>query len=147
LDCSRAYIQKLDAEGVLHREGDTYPLDRNRVAYIRFLRRERKASPRSEAETWFQQQKAKLIEFRIRKMAGEMMPVQKHNELTDKAIGMVLSELSSLPVIIAGRDLTARRAAEEAIRQMRKRLAEGYARLADEAGEPKDDIKVDRVPY
>ena len=80
-------------------------------------------------------------------MAGEMMPVRKHNELTDKAIGMVLSELSSLPVIIAGRDLTVRRAAEEAIPQMRKRLAEGYARLADEAGEPKDDIKVDRVPY
>jgi hypothetical protein len=60
LDCSGAYVQKLDAEGILHREGDAYPLNRNRIAYVHFLRRERKASPRSEAETWFQQQQAKL---------------------------------------------------------------------------------------
>jgi hypothetical protein len=49
LDCSRAYIGKLEAEGVIQRQGDGFPLDRSRVAYLRFLRREHKRSPRTEA--------------------------------------------------------------------------------------------------
>ena len=35
LDCSRAYIGKLEAEGVIQRKGDGFPLDRSRVAYLR----------------------------------------------------------------------------------------------------------------
>ena len=41
LDCSRTYIGKLVAEGVIRRQGDSFPLDRSRVAYLRYLRRER----------------------------------------------------------------------------------------------------------
>jgi hypothetical protein len=41
LDCSRTYIGKLEAEGVIQRQGDGFPLDQCRVAYLRFLRRER----------------------------------------------------------------------------------------------------------
>jgi hypothetical protein len=48
LDCSRTYIGKLEAEGVIQRQGDGFPLDASRVAYLRFLRRERRQSPRSE---------------------------------------------------------------------------------------------------
>jgi hypothetical protein len=54
LDCSRAYIGKLEAEGVIQRQGDGFPLDQNRVAYLRYLRRERRQSPRSEADADFQ---------------------------------------------------------------------------------------------
>ena len=54
LDCSRAYIGKLEAEGVIQRQGDGFPLDQSRVAYLRFLRRERQQSPRSEANADFQ---------------------------------------------------------------------------------------------
>jgi len=50
LDCSRAYIGKLEAEGVIQRQGDGFPLDQSRVAYLRYLRRERRQSPRSEAD-------------------------------------------------------------------------------------------------
>ena len=32
LDCSRTYIGKLEAEGVIQRQGDGFPLDRSRVA-------------------------------------------------------------------------------------------------------------------
>ena len=32
LDCSRTYIGKLEAEGVIQRPGDGFPLDRSRVA-------------------------------------------------------------------------------------------------------------------
>jgi hypothetical protein len=37
LDCSRAYIGKLEAEGVIERQGDGFPLDPSRVAYLRYL--------------------------------------------------------------------------------------------------------------
>jgi len=41
LDCSRTYIGKLEAEGVIQRQGDGFALDRSRVANLRYLRRER----------------------------------------------------------------------------------------------------------
>jgi hypothetical protein len=50
LDCSRAYIGKLEAEGVIQRQGDGFPLDLSRVAYLRYLRRERQQSPRAAAD-------------------------------------------------------------------------------------------------
>ena len=50
LDCSRTYIGKLEAEGVLQRQSDGFPLDQSRVAYLRYLRRERRHSPRMEAD-------------------------------------------------------------------------------------------------
>src|SRR5712672_1536248 len=42
LDCSRTYIGKLEAQGVLHRapDGSGFPLDASRVSYLRFLRSE-----------------------------------------------------------------------------------------------------------
>ena len=50
LDCSRTYIGKLEAEGVIQRQGDGFPLDQSRVAYLRYLRREHRRSPRAEAD-------------------------------------------------------------------------------------------------
>src|SRR5258708_36199806 len=65
LDCSRTYIGKLEAEGVIQRQGDGFPLDRSRVADLRYLRRERRKSPRTEADTGFQRAKSALIRLRI----------------------------------------------------------------------------------
>ncbi|MET4518987.1 hypothetical protein [Bradyrhizobium sp. I1.7.5] len=50
LDCSRTYIGKLEAESVVHRQGDGFPLDQSRVAYLRHLRREHRRPPRAEAD-------------------------------------------------------------------------------------------------
>jgi hypothetical protein len=50
LDCSRTYIGKLEAEGVIQWQGGGFPLDQSRVGYLRYLRRERQQSPRSEAD-------------------------------------------------------------------------------------------------
>src|SRR4030081_2601415 len=47
LDCSRTYVGKLEAEGVIQRHGDSFLLDQSRVAYLRYLRRERQQSPRA----------------------------------------------------------------------------------------------------
>jgi hypothetical protein len=42
LDCSWTYIGKREAEGVIQRQGDGFLLDQSRVAYLRFLRRDRR---------------------------------------------------------------------------------------------------------
>jgi hypothetical protein len=44
--CSRAYIGKLEAEGVIQRQGGGFPLDQSRLAYLRYLPAERRQSPR-----------------------------------------------------------------------------------------------------
>jgi hypothetical protein len=50
LDCSRAYIGNLEAEGVIQRYGDGFPLDQSGIAYLRYSRREHRHSPRTEAD-------------------------------------------------------------------------------------------------
>src|SRR4029077_13163559 len=50
LDCSRTYTGKREAEGVIKRQGVGFPLDKSRIAYLRYLRRERQQSPRSKAD-------------------------------------------------------------------------------------------------
>jgi phage terminase Nu1 subunit (DNA packaging protein) len=77
LDCSRTYISKLEAEGVIQRQGDGFLLDQNRVAYLRYLRREKRQSPRSEADTDFQRAKSELIRLRIAEKQRSLIPVDE----------------------------------------------------------------------
>jgi hypothetical protein len=70
LDCSRTYIGKLEAEGVIQRQGDGFPLDQSRVAYLRYLRRERRQSLQSAAASEFTAAKAELIRIRTAEKAG-----------------------------------------------------------------------------
>ena len=65
LDCSRTCIGKLEAEGVIQRQGDGFPLDASRVAYLRYLRRERRQSPRAEADAEHASAKAALLRIKI----------------------------------------------------------------------------------
>ena len=46
----RSYISKLEVDRIIQRQGDGFPLDQSCVAYLRYLRRERRQSPRSEAD-------------------------------------------------------------------------------------------------
>jgi hypothetical protein len=76
LDCSRTYIGKL--EGVIQGQGDGFSLDQSRVAYLRYLRRERRQSSRSEADADFQRAESELIRLRIDRILhgviGRMVP-------------------------------------------------------------------------
>ena len=65
LDCSRTYIGKLEAEGVIQRQGDAFPLDQSRVCYQRYLRRERRQSPLAEADAEHAKAKTELLQVRI----------------------------------------------------------------------------------
>jgi hypothetical protein len=60
-DCSRTCIGKLEAEGVIQRQGDGFPLDQSRVAYLKYLRREHKRSPRTEADADHLKAKIELL--------------------------------------------------------------------------------------
>jgi len=42
LDCTRTYISKLEVDRIIQRQGDGFPLDQSCVAYLRYLRRERR---------------------------------------------------------------------------------------------------------
>ena len=85
LDCSRTYIDKLEAEGVIQRQGDGFPLDQNRVAYLRFLRRERRQSPRSEADADHVRVKTEMLQLRLMEKKRELLRREDFNEAIDRA--------------------------------------------------------------
>ncbi|WP_029085155.1 MULTISPECIES: hypothetical protein [Bradyrhizobium] len=65
LDCSRTYIGKLEAEGVIQRQADGFPLDQSRLAYLRYLRREWQQSPRAEADAAHVAVKTEMLQMRL----------------------------------------------------------------------------------
>src|SRR6478752_8248468 len=95
LDCTRAYIGKLEAEGVIQRQGDGFPLDQSRVAYLRYLRRERQQSPRAAADAEHALAKAALLRIRIEEKQRKLVRQDDVNELIDQIAGVTLTALSS----------------------------------------------------
>jgi hypothetical protein len=73
LDCSRTYIGKLEAEGVIQRQGDSFPLDPCRVAHLRYLRRERQQSPRTEADADHVKVKTEMLQLRLMEKKRELV--------------------------------------------------------------------------
>ena len=84
LDCSRTYIGKLEAEGVIQRQGDGFPLDQSRVAYLRHLRRERRQSPRAEADAEHALAKAALLRIRVEEKQRNLVPRDVYDAMIDE---------------------------------------------------------------
>lgn len=103
LDCSRTYLGKLEAEGVIQRQGGGFPLDGSRVAYLRYLRRERRQSPSSEADADLQRAKAELIRFCLSEKKREFIPREEAAVDMEKLIGMFLTGLGSMPARCGGK--------------------------------------------
>ena len=101
LDCSRTYIGKLEAEGVIQRQGDGFPLDGSRVAYLRYLRRERQQSPRSEADADQVKVKIEMLQLRLMEKRRELVSREAHEAMIDQLAGLVLTKLSGWPARIA----------------------------------------------
>jgi hypothetical protein len=113
LDCSRTYIGKLEAEGVIQRQGDGFLLDQSRVAYLRFLRREHRRSPRTEADTAHVAAKTEMLKLALMEKKHELV---RRAALIDGIAGVTLTALSSLPARCAPRgDLAARRSIERVV--------------------------------
>jgi hypothetical protein len=142
LDCSRTYIVKLEAEGVLHRapDGSGFDVDASRVAYLRYLRRERRQSPRSEADADFQRAKSELIRLRIAEKQRHLIPLVEAVGHMEEMVGLFLSRLSGFAARCGGRDLAARRAIDQAVYDLRLEISQAATKLADQRGEaPLDD--------
>jgi hypothetical protein len=72
LDCARTYIGKLEAEGLIQQQGDGFPLDQSRVAYLRFLRRERRQSPRADYADHVKV-KTEMLQLKLAQQKGEIV--------------------------------------------------------------------------
>ena len=97
LDCSRTYIGKLEAEGVIRRQGDGFPLDQSRVAYLRYLRRERQQSPRSEADAAHLAAKTEMLQLRLMQARHELVSRDAREAKIDQIAGLVLTMLGDWP--------------------------------------------------
>src|SRR4249920_2703178 len=96
LDCSRTYIGKLEAEGVVQRQGDGFPLDQSRVAYLRYLRRERQQSPRVEADAAHVVVKTEMLQLRLMEKKRKLVRQDDVNELIEQIAGITLTHLSGV---------------------------------------------------
>jgi hypothetical protein len=137
LDCSRTYISKLEAEGVIQRQGDGFALDPSRVAYLRYLRRERQQSPRGEADADHLKVKTEMLQLRLMEKKRELVRRADVDELVDGIAGVTLTALSSLPARCAPRgDLAIRRSIERVVFEVRTEIAKVCQQMADKCGEP-----------
>jgi hypothetical protein len=139
LDCSRSYIGKLEAEGLLHRApgGGGFDIDAARVAYLRYLRRERQQSPRSEADAAHVAAKTELLQIKIEEKQRTLVRRADVDALIDGIAGVTLTALSSLPARCAPRgDLAIRRSIERVVFEVRTEIANVCQEMADKCGEP-----------
>jgi hypothetical protein len=137
LDCSRTYIGKLEAEGVIQRQGGGFPLDQSRVAYLRFLRREHRRSPRVEADADHVKAKTEMLQLKLAERRHELVRQEDVNELVDGLCGVVLTHLSSLAARCAPQgDFATRRNIERVVFEVRTEMAKVCEEMADKCGEP-----------
>jgi hypothetical protein len=134
LDCSSAYIGKLEAEGVIQRQGDGFPLNQSRVAYLRYLWRERRQSSRTEAvliTSGSSRDAAVAVEGEEAGAAAS----GDFDEAIDSIAGFVLTHLSGLAAPCSN-DLAARRKIDAVVYEVRKEMAKAAFAMADKNGEP-----------
>jgi hypothetical protein len=134
LGCTRQYIARLAAEGIISRSGSGYDQDQCRLRYLAHLRSARTA--RSEADAAHVKVKTEMLQLRLMENKRELVRQADVDELIDTMAGLVLTKLSGLPARVAGTDLVARRKAEAVVLELRREIAEACRKLADERGEP-----------
>jgi hypothetical protein len=122
---------------VIQRQGDDFPLDQSRVAYLRYLRRERQQSPRAEADAAHLAVKTEMLQLRLMEKKRELVRREDVDALIDGIAGVTLTALSSLPARCAPLgDLAIRRSIERVVFEVRTEIANVCQQMADKCGEP-----------
>ena len=103
LDCSRTYIGKLEAEGVIQRHGDGFPLDQQPRCLPAILAARAAAIAAPEADADHVKVKTEMLQLRLMEKRRELVRQADVNELVDGLSGVVLTHLSSLPARCAPR--------------------------------------------
>jgi hypothetical protein len=139
LDLTRQRICVLADEQVFERLPDGgFDLDASRVAYIRFLRRERQRSPRSEADAAHLAVKTELLKVRLMQKKRELVLRTDADALIDQIAGTVLTHLGGMAARCS-RDMVVRRNIDAVVDQVRRDIASACLARADECGEPQLD--------
>jgi hypothetical protein len=97
---------------------------------------EHRRSPRAAADAEFALAKAELVRIRIAEKKRELIPQEEAASDMERPIGLFLTGLSGLSARCGGRDLTARRAIDKAVFDLRVEISEACSELADQRGEP-----------
>ena len=121
---------------MIQRQGDGFPLDQSRTAYLRYFRRERQQSRRSEADADHVKVKTEMLQLRLMQARRELVNRDAHEAMIDQMAGLILTKLGGWPARIAGSDLGLRRRAEAMLRELRTDIAEACTKLADEQDDP-----------
>ncbi|MGV7218272.1 hypothetical protein [Bradyrhizobium sp. UFLA05-112] len=138
LDCTRTYIGKLEAQGVIQRKRGGFPLDESRVAYLRYLRRERRQSSRSEADADHVRAKTEMLQLRLAEKRRELVRREDVDALIDELAGITVTHLSGMAARCS-RDMQVRRNIDSVVFQIRREMAEAALAKADEWKEPPPD--------
>ena len=96
LGCTRQYIAKLTAEGVIEKRGDGYDQDQCRLRYLAHLRSENRRSPRAAADAEHASAKAALLRIRIEEKQRKLVRRDDVNALIDAMAGIMLTHLSGM---------------------------------------------------
>jgi hypothetical protein len=80
---------------VIQRQGDGFPLDQSRAAYLRYLRRQRQQSPRS-ADADHVKVKTEMLQLRLMEKKRELLRREDFDEAIDSIAGIVLTHLSGM---------------------------------------------------
>jgi hypothetical protein len=118
---------------VIQRQGDGFPLDQSRVAYLRYLQRERRQSPRTEADAAHAKTKTELLQIRIMEKQRALVRRDAVDELIDQIAGTVLTHLSGMAARCS-RDMTIRRNIDAVVQQIRREISVACSKQADGLG-------------
>jgi len=135
LACTRQYISRLTADGVIERRGDGYDQDQCRLRYLAHLRSENRRSPRAAADAEHTSAKAALLRIRIMEKRRALVLREDANALIDEIAGIMLTHLSGMSARCS-RDLVVRRNIDAVVTQIRREISEACSKMADERGEP-----------
>ena len=135
LACTRQYIAKLTAEGVIERRGEGYDQDQCRLRYLAHLRSENRRSPRAAADAEYASAKAALLRIRIAEKRRHLVPREDVDALVDSMAGTLLTHLSGMSARCS-RDIPVRRNIDAVVTQIRREIAAACLVKADELGEP-----------
>jgi len=108
-------------------QGDGFPLDQSRVAYLRYLRRERQQSPRAEADAEHAKAKTELLQIRIEEKKRNLVRRADADALIDQIAGTVLTHLSGMSARCS-REMQVRRNIDAVVTQIRREISEACSK-------------------
>jgi hypothetical protein len=130
LGVTPTYIGRIAKEGALVRGADgKFRLGDVVPAFVVHQRAEKKRSAKSAGEARVANARAEQLELRTAREKHELIPMSESQYVLELCIGLVLTELSSLPASVT-RDLQLRRVIETKIIGVRQRVADAMAKHA-----------------